>query len=167
MKWIIIGEAPNRIGDPTTPIEGRLGRRLAKLAWGDDANIPLFLAGFDKTNLLRRWPGARNGKGSAWNVEKARRAAKTLVDVMKGRMLVLLGRRVAAAFEIKPSRYFKPHALYGVQMEECPYKIIAFVVPHPTGINRWYNDPLHRKTAGAFMRFAYRQSMNIAKRRSL
>jgi hypothetical protein len=60
-----------------------------------------------------------------------------------GRSFVLLaGHRVAAAFGVREG-YLREFVLQGVP---------AAVVPHPSGVNRWWNDPANVARASAFLR---------------
>ncbi|HUT60648.1 MAG TPA: hypothetical protein VNA25_22615 [Phycisphaerae bacterium] len=56
--------------------------------------------------------------------------------------LVLLGKRVAAAFGVDPE-YFRWSEVRGVRVA---------VMPLPSGVNLWWNDPEHRRDAANFLR---------------
>ena len=138
MKPLIIGEGPSKYGDPSRPIGGRIGRRLAALSGVDSAT---FAQQFSKMNLLDTWPG-QSGKGSKFDAARARESAqRSGRRLRRGRIVILLGKRVAEAFGIEPV-YFDRQSLRDAD---------AFVVPHPSGVNRWYNVSSNRRKMRAFM----------------
>lgn len=127
MKPLIIGEAPGKNGDPTTPIEGRIGRRLAECA-----GIPFdeFLTTFDRRNLLDVQP-QDSGKGADFNVRAAARVARELEkQFTPGQTVLILGKRAASAFRITDVAYFQPLTINGAKV---------YIMPHPSGVNTWWN----------------------------
>lgn len=132
MKPLIVGEAPNRSGSYRTPCEGRVGRRLAAccgLSFDD------YLRRFERTNVFAR-PPAR------WRIAVARRRAWRLVRGRFGdRVVVVLGRRAAAAF-----------GLFDYFVWTRVGRARVTVVPHPSGRNRYWNDPARVARAARFMR---------------
>ncbi len=103
-----------------------------------------FAEAFERVNLLRRWPGRSGGaKGHLFDLEAARKAAARL-DV-SGRTVVLAGKRVALAFGLRDPAWLEP-AAFG-RGERA-----AFVVPHPSGIVRFYNDEANRLAVGGLLR---------------
>ncbi len=137
VKPLIVGEAPGRRGGE--PIAGAVGRRLA--AWSG-LSFEDFARAFDRVNVLDAWPGSA-GKGSKFTLDVARsRAVAVRRRFTRGRVVVMLGQRVPRAFNVMAS-YFDPIAVGGARV---------FVVPHPSGINRWYNDADNVATMAAFMR---------------
>lgn len=128
MKPLIVGEAPGKNGDPSKPIEGRVGARLAACA-----GIPFdeFLETFDRVNLLQVQP-QDSGKGTDFNVKAAGRMARELEKTFGvGQVVLLLGKRVAASFKLTKVDYFETFALNHAKVT---------VVPHPSGVSRWWND---------------------------
>lgn len=96
---------------------------------------------FDAVNLLGRWPGSA-GKGSRFP-----RCDHTLASIAGGRRALLLGRRVAASVGCGRVPYLRWVDVGGVE---------AAVVPHPSGVNRWWNDPANREAARLFFEDALR-----------
>lgn len=137
MKPLLVGEAPSRTSDPAVPFSGRSGDRLRELL-----GRPLEDA-FEIRNLLAEWPGAA-AKGSAWDRGAARERAVeiTRLDWYRGRLLVAVGRRVARAFALPALPY----------LEVVGEKYPAAVLPHPSGVDRWFNDPQNVEAARAFLR---------------
>lgn len=141
MKPLLIGEAPSKNEHPPTPLEGRIGRRLAACA---GLSFEEFLERFDRVNLLDVRQDTKE-KGFEFDMEKASKSARRMYWTLEnGRTIILLGKRVAAAFAL-PSEYFQP-------LRWAPVDLTFYVVPHPSGVNRWWNDPANVEKMNAFMR---------------
>lgn len=147
MKILIVGEAPSKNEPLPRPIEGRIGRRLAALA---GLSFEEFLARTDRINLLDVRQDTRE-KGFEFDRWTATKRALEIIPTLKGpRNVILLGKRVADCFGIVKG-YFEPHHLD----EGNPAMFagtILYVVPHPSGVNRWFNDASNRAKMGEFMR---------------
>lgn len=136
---LLVGEASNLPGGEV--LRGASGRRLADLA-GED--LDRFHELFECVNLLARWPGRSGGvKGHVFDPAAARRAAARLD--LRGRTVVLLGKRVARAFGLADPPWLQPLRLGRGEAA-------AFVVPHPSGIVRWYNEAGNRRAVGRLLR---------------
>jgi uracil-DNA glycosylase len=133
---LIIGEAPSRTAGAARALDGRSGERLARLL---GVGLDQLLERFETANLLERWPGPAGRKGAAFPARMAREAAERVR--LRGSVL-LAGRRVAAAFRLS-APYFEWATLRGARVA---------VIPHPSGVNRWWNDPANRERAAAFLR---------------
>lgn len=84
-------------------------------------------------NLLQAYPGAGR-KGSHFPTARGREAAEKLMsgDEMDGFGMVLLaGHRVSRSFGIRELVYFETMMVSG--------GVEFVVVPHPSGVNRWWN----------------------------
>ena len=140
-KLLLIGQAPLRTGDASKVLAGRSGVWIADLM-----GVPLaeHLAGTDRVNLFDEWPG-RNGKGDRWNMLEAGRRARGMVQLLRGRMVIFVGRSVAAAFGL-------PRIPWMTWIERFGAEVAS--IPHPSGIVRWWNDADNRDAAGEFMRAA-------------
>jgi len=140
-RIVLIGQAPSKRGDPAKPLEGKLiVSRLAGICGIDKEQ---YMAATERYNVLRRWPG-KNGKGDRFPMRQARRSARRLALRFGGRRVVLLGRSVAKAF--------------GLTIEYLKWANIGFtvaVVPHPSGINRWWNGARNKAAARRFMEDAW------------
>jgi hypothetical protein len=112
-----------------------------------------FLDRFRRVNLIDEFPG-KSGKGDRFPMDEARRGAIRLI--MHGAFaqgpVVLLGAKVAEAFEfeIRPPFSFMP-------LDVAPHGIC--VCPHPSGVNRWYNEPRNLRIARRFWRSLVQQSI--------
>lgn len=147
MKPLLVGEAPGPQGNPDYPLEGRpAGRLLECMGWtpneleGTEVGAKLREM-FEVRNLLDRPMERREGtKGTDWPAEEAADAARALaVLVEREQQVVLLGKRVAAAFGLPGIGYWRPGRHGSVPMT---------IIPHPSGIVRLWNDPVNRVRAG-------------------
>ena len=144
---LLVGQAPGPSGG--APFAGRSGAFLARLSGLSQQE---FLRRTGPRNLLRRWPGpSGRGKGDAFPARRARRAADRIRRSCRGwTSLILAGRAVAGAF-----------GLGGLPLLRWSYdpdsRLRVAVVPHPSGINRWWNAPANRRRAARFLRDALRR----------
>lgn len=81
-----------------------------------------------------------------WNRERARARASALLNESAGRVLVLLGRKVAEAFGLSDQPAFSARQLIGGPL--------CVVLPHPSGRNTVWNDPSAVERARAAIRSA-------------
>jgi uracil-DNA glycosylase len=138
MTITIIGQAPGARNGKRRAFEGRSGDRLAEAA-GLRGHAELRRRA-DVTNLLRRFPGKSGRiKGDAFPMRRARRAAR--IRKLEG-VVLLIGRGVARAFDVDAP------FLRWVRRGDAR---IA-VVPHPSGVNLWWNSAENRRRARRFLR---------------
>lgn len=145
MRVLVVGEAPNSTGGDA-PLAGRAGARLADLM---GLSLEEYLATFERVNLLDAYPGSA-GKGAQFPLLPAMVRALELRSGLWTHYL-LCGRRVAAAFGFREdARYLRWYPLDGKHYG---------VVPHPSGIVRWYNDPQNRARARRWLRRLARRAV--------
>lgn len=154
-RYLLVGEAPARTGQrnlhiclvaralDAPPKDGYLDHLRAR-----HAELFDFIVDTRHANLLGRWPGPAR-RGSAFPMKEARAAAGAfleVIDIVRPEVILLAGRRVAAAFHHnmhhEGTDYFEELELAGRE---------ARVVPHPSGVNRWWNDPANRERARKFL----------------
>ena len=148
--WLV-GQAPSRTSDPARPFDGPTGRRLADLL-----GLPARALGhvFELANVLGAWPGAARDKGDRFPAREARAAAEELLArVPPGARVVAVGSGVAAAIGLDTS----PLAWTACRGRE------AALLPHPSGMNLWWNERANREAAGAFLRAAALASIRAAR----
>lgn len=160
MKPLLIGEAPSRRTAATLPLASERWKTYARPLAGEsgDRLRSLYRAAtsreldrdFDVRNLLDWYPG-RAGKGSRLPLAEARWAADVIlaeIDLASWPRptFVWLGRRVADAFHVAGARNL-PYLRRLVFVD-----FDAYVVPHPSRVNRWWNDRAHRAAARVFFR---------------
>lgn len=137
MRPLLVGEAPCQKGG--LPFTGRAGTVLEDLAGFNPRSA------FDCVNLLPAWPG-HAGKGSAFPMHDARVAATAMLSVLPtGKVVIVAGKRAARAFGVKAPAFLSWQFVDG--------KLLG-IIPHPSGVNRWLNDPVNREATGAFLRKA-------------
>jgi uracil-DNA glycosylase len=138
-KVVLVGQAPGRNGDPKTPLFGGrgTGKKLADL-FGMDRKK--YEDSFKRMNVLDAWPG-RAGKGDRFPIRDARAAAKQKLRALRGRTVVFVGIGTAAVFGFDPGRPLKWAGFNGG---------VAAVLPHPSGVNRWWNDQANGRKTRSF-----------------
>lgn len=142
---MLVGQAPGPGGAPLGPLRGgRVGRRLA-----DAAGLPeeRLAEVFELWNLLGAWPGRAGEKGDRFPLPAARAAAARLLPLLDGHHVVLLGWNVERAFGLgieAPLRW--------LQHEWAEGEMLVAVLPHPSGVNLWWNRAENVAAARVFMR---------------
>ena len=137
----VIGQAPSSKTDGQGAFTGRSGAFLALLAGCSQEE---FLRVFDVVNLLDHYPGKREGKGDKFPMAEARKAAAACS--LTGRT-IFVGRQVAKAFGAKENRFF--------EFWEHQPNVMAVIVPHPSKVSTWWNDPAKLEQARKFWAAQY------------
>jgi len=138
---MLIGQAPNKTGDPGVPLEGRAGKKIAELF---RISFEEYLVRTHRTNIFPRFQG-KVGKGDRFPVDKAKKLVERLIVPKDVALVLLVGKNVASAFGIRDADYFDRRFLWSSGNDARV--IEARIVPHPSGINRWWNDDKNRRTA--------------------
>lgn len=141
---LIIGQGPSKSGEGRPPLEGQFGsgKKLAELS---GVTIEKMHELADCVNLLDSWHGS-NGKGDHFPMKLAREKAPAVQKLWQNyERVVLLGSNVAEAFR------FESEPLTWQKMEDCSVAIM----PHPSGVNRWWNDEQNKADAAAFLRSVF------------
>lgn len=161
MTLFVVGEAP---GDPATRAAGgrpfdsrtRSGRRLAELLGVEEV-----ADAYPVLNLVDRWPG-RTAHGSAFPRGLARSRADALWFDLPAGDLLLVGKRVAAAFDVSVAYLcwesvtrYRPTGTAEVRYGR---RRAVAVFPHPSGVNRWWNEPTNVVAAARFARTLRRRA---------
>ena len=139
---LIIGQAPAQKDDRTSPLSGRTGRRLATLM---NMDMEEFRTTFDRANLLNRFPGHRVGAGDAFPIQQATINAHKLMQNNPPdnyRAVILLGKNVARAFNLQNPEFFQ---------WDRTHRPFTVVIPHPSGLNRWWNEKSNQRVARKFL----------------
>lgn len=81
-----------------------------------------------------------------WSRERAASAARRFVRAYSHRAVavLMLGTKVCSAFGVTRPEWLRTYDI-GDGME-------GVAVPHPSGLNRWYNDPANRRRAEMVLR---------------
>ena len=149
MRILFVGQAPSAETDGKPPFVGRCGKFLAELM---DTTQEQMLLDHDFINVFDRWPGKGYG-GDKFPMPEAKQLAKAKLDQLRDRqMVVLLGSNVARAFNASQFRYLEFYEMRNPDnFSDCVAKAMS-VVPHPSGVNRYYNNPRNRLVVGEFLR---------------
>src|SRR6266516_3222959 len=129
----LVGQAPSRRGDPRKPLAGPNGQKIARLAG----------MSYDELIACRRkhlntHHSGKRGKGDAFDHAKGNvNAADVLLDWRVER-IVLLGKNVARCFGFRDLPFLAEIHIYGRRF---------LIFPHPSGINRWWNERRNERRA--------------------
>ena len=134
----LVGQAPSRRGDPRKPLAGPNGRKFARLAGMSYDE----LIACRRKHLNTHYSGKR-GKANAFDHAKGNfNAADVLMDWRVER-IVLLGKNVARCFGFRDVPFLAEIRIYGRRF---------FIFPHPSGVNRWWNERRARQLLQRFLR---------------
>ncbi len=143
---VLIGAAPGRhprhdpdkhalFPHPPNCAGARL-RKMMGLSLGQYCSI-------ERCNVFREYPGpASGGKGDAFPMARARELAEAMWPDLYGRTIMLVRQGVARAFRMWPC---------DLLTWEHKKAWSICVMPHPSGRNRWWNDPENRARAEEFL----------------
>lgn len=141
MKTLIVGEAVTRHGQ--SPI---LYRRLAELC---GLTLLQYVDAFERANLIKEPAGGGQMPGGftedQWGA--ALEFAVATWERRDLRRVILLGRAVERAFEIRPQPFFRVREW--IAGDESWRKSVV-VAPHPSGKSRWWNSPANVEAAREF-----------------
>lgn len=146
---LIVGESPSRTSDPSLPLSGRCGEKLLSLTGLKRREDLLRVA--DLANVFDSWTGEKPGaaKGFRWPRKEARARVLARADLYEGRpVVVALGKRVAGSLGVvKPANLTTRIVSLGNDDG-----VRVFTLPHPSGVNRFWNDPTDAKRAALMLR---------------
>ncbi len=142
----IYGQAPSRTSNPYRPLGARSGRKLAALA---GISVDELGERAELRNLLAAYPGPARAKGDRWLAADAALAAGFEISRWQhGDRIVLLGRKVAAAFRVRTKFLEEFSWMIADDGERYLGRVVECVVlPHPSGIVQFWNDPEKRAAA--------------------
>jgi hypothetical protein len=129
----LVGQAPSRLGDPSKPLAGPNGQRIARLAgmsYGE-------LIACRRKHLNRDYIGKR-GKGKAFDQAKGNVNAADILMDWRVERIVLLGKNVARCFGFRDLPFLAEIRIYGRRF---------LIFPHPSGVNRWWNERRNERRA--------------------
>lgn len=138
---LFLGQGPGA-GGRGRALSGDAGKRLAKIM-GLSGSLADH---FHTSNLLHTWYG-KQGKGDRF----PRCIARGEADRFKTRakVVVIVGRAVAESFGIDPRTVPCCTWVMGVH-RALTGKIVGWI-PHPSGVNRWYNAARNRRRVKRFL----------------
>lgn len=153
-KVVLLGQAPSRDTDGGEPFSGRSGRRIAELMGIEHHELG---KRFALANVFDRWPGpSGRGKGDAFPVKRARTLACAMRQGLRGRRVVAFGSQVARILihDDRGEEWILPFGDCDwpqLMNDEKPELLLA-LVPHPSGVNRWWNERDNVARAQRFLR---------------
>lgn len=125
-----VGQSPGKCNPMGVPFGGKSGKRLATFCKMDHES---WIAATNRINVLEDWPGKAK-KGDVFKVKAGSAADKILNATKVDETIVLCGRAVATACGVD-GQFLKWMNWNGRR---------AVIIPHPSGINLWYNDRCNR-----------------------
>jgi len=134
----LIGQAPSRRGDPSKPLAGPNGRKIARLAGMSYEE----LMACRRRHLNTRYNGKHRNGDSFDHAKGNINAADVLLDWRVER-IVLLGKNVARCFGFRDLPFLAEIRIYGRRF---------LLLPHPSGINRWWNERRNEQRARQLLR---------------
>lgn len=158
-RIVLVGEQPSvaamrrqlRAGlSCVDPLRGKPTAWIAKVA---EVAESLVLTVTERRNLIDRPPLYRGefdavlARAGAIKLEgELKRTTKPLTDTI----VVLLGKRVAKAWGLDGAPWFVPHGSDAIFDYRSSF--YTYVVPHPSGLNRWWNNGKNRRASRRFFR---------------
>lgn len=142
MLPLLLGQAPSR--SSVRPFDGMSGRRIAALAGIERERLE---ERAELANLVDAFPGKAKGKGKgdAFSVAAGRTAALALRPKLAGRLVIVVGRHVATAL----GGAVRDAEELAIGLDDG----FAFArLPHPSGVNLWWNDRGNAARAGKLLR---------------
>jgi hypothetical protein len=100
----------------------------------------------DRINLVQEWPG-KSGRGDRFPRARGTIAAQAMLSsgMLDGRKVVFLGKEVARCFGMSQLSYLSMH--YLSMHAVWPICAEVFLLPHPSAVNAWWNDPKNVRAA--------------------
>jgi len=139
-RVILVGQAPSRNRDPKRPlIGGKSGYFLQQLC---GMTLLQYVRRFETVNLLSSYPGG-SSNGDRFPMKQARISAALFAEGWAGRRAIFLGQKVAQAFDRQVVPFFEWTA------DARGFRFA--VMPHPSGVNRFWNRSENHAKARAFL----------------
>lgn len=133
MKVVVVGERANRDGPYPLPFPLEWARvSPSEGAFSDErsrSRLSSLGVRWEEADSLNLMPPSRD---RSWCRRYASEVADLLLPSLRGRLVLACGRRPVAAFGVKESRWGDATTVGGVRV---------VLLPHPSGLNRFWNDP--------------------------
>lgn len=152
---VIVGQAPSKTADAKRPLSADTGsgKLMMKMLGIGVAEY----MGVERLNLLPRWPGKAGKKGDAFDAKIAAVAAGSIIVRAQKTHFVLLGRGVAKAFGVDAGFCRTKTS----KMSVGARRIRFLILPHPSGVNRWWNDKANKALAQRSLRRFAKQAAEV------
>jgi len=149
----LVGQAPSRRGDPRRPLAGPNGRKIARLGGMSYDE----LVACRRKHLNTHYDGKRDKRETFDHAKGNANAADILLDWRVER-IVLLGKNVARCFGFGDVPFLAEVRIYGRRF---------LIFPHPSGINRWWNERGNQRRARQLLqRFLRGETVPVGFRKS-
>ncbi len=147
MKIVFVGQQPNSYEDEGVALPIRPGSSGQRLVTMMGVTPDAFESAFIRINV------SPYHDPEGFSPEYHHTSASNLLPLLEGRRVILLGPAVAKAFKLERSAYewckFFDHPSENVS---C----LMAVIPHPSGLNRLYNDPEIQQRVSQLLDYAWR-----------
>lgn len=130
MKTVFVGQQPNSYADEGSALPIHAGSTGQKLVTMMGVTPAAFEQNFIRVNVS----AIHDPEG--FTPSYHRHSARNMLPLLEGRRVVLLGPAVASAFDWDRNDY-----TYCRFYDHPDFHILWAVIPHPSGLNRLYNDP--------------------------
>lgn len=147
MKTIIIGQQPAKHEDEGVTLPFGPNTSGARLASMTGVTYRAFRQGFDLINL------SQFHDPDGFSPEYHRNSFLNLVPLLQGRQVIMLGPAVAKACMI--SRNEIPAWGEYFDHPRAEFIMLVSVIPHPSGLNRLYNDPAITEVVSQCLSFSF------------
>jgi len=148
----LVGQAPSRRGDPSKPLAGPNGRKIARLAGMSHDE----LIACRRRHLNPRYSG-KPGENSAFDHAQGNMNAADVLMDWRVERIVLLGKNVARCFGFRDLPFLAEISVYGRRF---------LIFPHPSGTNRWWNERRNEQRARQLLqRFLRGESVRATSRK--
>src|SRR5262245_55265948 len=143
----LVGQAPSLCGDPRKPLAGPNGQKIARLAGMSYDE----LIACRRKHLNTHYNGKR-GKGDAFDHVKGNVTAADVLLDWRVERIVLLGKNVARCFGFRDLPFLAEIRIYGRRF---------LIFPHPSRVNRWWNERGNERRARQLLqRFLRGETLN-------
>ncbi len=151
---MLIAPGPSQGDDPTNPLAP--GNNSRSAAWGlvrmTGLDPDTYLLSFERRNLLPRFLG-RTGKGDRFPMKWARKETAKLIPQLHGRVVVLVGPKVARAINFNHIPAFTWEWMAGAMMAW---------IPNTSGACHWWNDPANAEQGQRFLAGLGQRALELA-----
>lgn len=145
-NFILIGQAPIR-REYGAELMGRIATQLSTLF---GCSLEEYARRTQRFNVLPCWPG-RADRGDRFPKHLARQNASRMMYSFSDCHVLFIGLAVANIFD------FHERPLQWRRLSTISGTYTAAVLPHPSGVNRWWNDAKNKQAAVRFMRKTWRK----------
>ncbi len=147
-RALLIGQGPHG-ENPGPPLGGRIGKFLGGLVGTDYAGLE---ARFTIVNFSDQYRGkAKHGKGDVPpEPGDGLRNERFMHLLATHRVWVIFGKTTARAMGAVRPEYLRWYVI----RDRIRDKIAYVILPHPSGIVRWWNDPKNKRKAAKVLRLA-------------